>query len=344
MSCFTTSSATENFLTSIGVKFSYAEEMKYDELEPQWASYNHGRPEAQRRVEDAIVSYASMMDQGSLAPAIIVRRRGNGYQILDGFQRVSGNQLLGHTTFAAYIVDCQDKMANKIRLVANTRINGAAPVDSDWTLERAVQLFMIEDTDSAEDISRLVGKRRSDVEKMYRYLTAKAGITAACHAEGKEPPSHFGKAVYEAIATASDPSDFEPGPRSVVVDFLSTVDACEFPNGEAVRLANTFFGIKRIGSKNRTTQFRSQLRTIRGDAHVRLKLDGKATKHDDISKIVMAYKGLQTRVKAYKKKKTASLHDVDTVKALDEMDAEIGRMLRELCTTEVRSKLDPFNR
>lgn len=340
---FTRSTSTENFLNGLGIQYELVEGLKYGQLEAHWNTYNHGRPESQRRIEDAVTSYAAMFEQGSQAPAVILRERDGGLQVLDGMQRLMANALVDNTIFAGYIVKCQDKTAQKIRLAANLRINGVAPVDPDWTLEQLVKHFMIEDSDSAEDIAQLIGRRRSDVEKMYAYLTSRATVDAACIAEGKEPPTNLSKAVLEEIAKISKPSDFKPGPRKPVVDFLLGLDSCKFPNKQAVDYAKTFFGIKRIGSKNPTTQFNSKKRTFYNDPVVTRRREGGHTKVTPDENIDHAIKTLHTRVKEYKKQR-GEIGDEDLIRKWNELDGEIGRWLRELCTNSVRRNVDPFLR
>jgi hypothetical protein len=147
--------------------------------------------------------------------------------------------------------------------------------------------------------------------------------------------------VYDTIAKVSQVSDFQQGPREPVVSFLCTLADCKFKNGDNKRWVEHVFGIKRIGNKDRVTQFRSKVREFHQDPIVARKKSGKP--HiDSITNIHSAVQSLHTRVKAYRKVKHASLADPAIAQKWDDVLEETCRWLRELCTTEVRRDINPF--
>jgi hypothetical protein len=337
---FRTNSSAESFLMSLAVSYVYNESVKYDELEPEWGTYNYGRPDNMARVESAIEAYASQGSHGSPFPAVIVRTTAKGLEVLDGFQRLHANSLLGNTTFAAYIVTCQEKTAQKIRLVANVRINGAAPVDPEWTLKRLVELFLIGGDDSEEDIAQLIGRDLRCVKKEHERQKTIRRVADACRAEGKEPPK-FTETVYDTIADVAQPSDFAAQCRKPVVSFLCSLRDCSFKNGDNKRWIEHVFNIKRRGNKDRRTQFNSKVRDFHKDPLVSKKLAGKPLV-DSLTNINAAVESLHTRVKNYRKQKHAALADEAIVRQWDDRLEETARWLRELCTTPVRRDIDPF--
>lgn len=337
---FQKSSTAEVFLNSLAVSWKYDEAIKYDKLEEKWGEYNYGRPDNMTRVETAIASYAEQATQGSPFPAMIVRRTANGLEVLDGFQRLHANSLIGNTAFAAYIVECHDKTAQKIRLVANIRINGAAPVDADWTLSRLVTEFMIGGDDSAEDIAHLIGRPVRDVKKEYDRQVMVNRVSKACAAEAKEAPK-FTPGVYDCLAQVSEQSDFAPGPRKTIVSFLCNLAEYKLKNGDNKRWIEHVFGVKRIGNKDRTTQFNSKVREFYQDPIIAKKKSGKPL-IDSITNINSAITSLHTRVKAYRSLKHSGLTDYDIVKHWDDLLGDTCRFLRELCSTQIRRDVDPF--
>jgi hypothetical protein len=70
---FTKDSRTENFLTQMGVEFRYSNDVRFSDLESKWRLHNIARPVAIR--EDAVAEYATLMENGSAAPAVITLRR-----------------------------------------------------------------------------------------------------------------------------------------------------------------------------------------------------------------------------------------------------------------------------
>ncbi|MEO2012935.1 MAG: hypothetical protein ABGZ53_01050, partial [Fuerstiella sp.] len=127
---FTVDHKTEHYLRSVmGVNVEYREDVKYDELTSGWFVKNLGRPQGQAVVTPAVETYQHMMEEGSAAPAPILRDAASGFGVLDGIQRLTANERTGATKFAAYIIKCGDNTARKIRYAANLRLNTAAPVD-----------------------------------------------------------------------------------------------------------------------------------------------------------------------------------------------------------------------
>lgn len=337
---FQKSSVTEVFLNGLAVSYVYDEAIKYDKLEDKWGEYNYGRPDNMTRVETAITAYAEQAVQGSPFPAAIVRKTSNGLEVLDGFQRLHANSLIGSTAFAAYVVECHDKTAQKIRRVANIRINGSAPVDVEWVLSTLVADFMIAGDDSAEDIAHLIGRPVKDVKKEYNRQTMVNRVAKACMAEEKEPP-RFTSTVYDCLHEVSQPSDFGAGPRKPVVSFLCNLSEYKLKNGDNKRWIEHVFGIKRVGNKDRAVQFNSKIREFYQDPIIAKKKNGKPLT-DSITNINAAITSLHTRVKAYRKLKHAGLADRDVVEHWEDMLAETCRFLRELCSNQIRRDLDPF--
>ena len=333
---------TEHYLRSIiGLDPLYREQVKYQELVEGWNIKNLGRPDGQSRMESAISTYENMMVEGSAAPAVILRTTPQGLEVLDGAQRLTANENTGSTHFAAYVIRCSDETARKIRRAANLRLNTAAPVDAAWVLKELIDEFMVHGSDSARDISEITGRKVGDIEKIYKRRLAVSWVSAACNAVDGSAGPELKEQVYDAIAEVARPDDFVGDHTRVVVKFINQLHSCKFRNGDAMHHAGKFFGIKRVGSKNRATQFRTKHRQFVDDPIVRPRLAGSRTQ-TGIEAIDTKIKALLTVCRNYKKDRVGELDNVDLVGRWDETVNEARRILRECCATNVRHKLDPF--
>ena len=108
---FMKDSRTENFLTQMGVSFSYSNNISFGDLERDWQEKNMARPTPIR--EDAVIEYASLMESGSAAPAPILFQGKGVLEVLDGVQRLSAASLefpaparVGSTDTTIYAAVC----------------------------------------------------------------------------------------------------------------------------------------------------------------------------------------------------------------------------------------------
>lgn len=328
---------TEGWLDSLGVQYEYKESIGIDELAPGWDVINAGRPDAEPKIQDAIATYAELMESGSAAPATIVWHGRDGYDVLDGVQRTHAAILADFHNFAAFVVKCSDSTRQKIRIAANIATTTAAPVDPEWCIAKLVEEWMINGSDSAKDIAGLCRRSVAEVESVYRRLTTRAHIASVCG--GKDKVS-LKAGVIDAIAEATTPADFDDAPKAIS-SFVRILDKCNFRNGEAVRFVREFFGVKRGGNASLETRLRSKIREIERDPFVARRLSGQR-KLTDAEKIHDGFKSLHTRVKAHKASKAEPFDDRDLIKDWHNTYFEIGRLLREQCSTEIRRGLEPF--
>ena len=339
---FTVDHKTEHYLRSVmGVNVEYREDVKYDELASGWFVKNLGRPQGQSIVTPAVETYQHMMEDGSAAPAPILRDAPSGFGVLDGIQRLTANERTGATKFAAYIIKCGDNTARKIRYAANLRLNTAAPVDEQTILKQLIDDFMINGSDSARDISEVTGRQVAIINKVYKRRLAASWISSACQNEQGSDGPDLKDGILDVVASAAKAEDFSGDHAKTVVKFVNTLHACGFKNGDAVGHTEAFFTVKRIGSKNRTTQFRTKFRQFTDDPIVQGKLSGK-TKLTAVETIDGAIKTLLTRVKNYKKGRAGDLDNRDLLKSWDTKLDEVNRVLRECCSTELRHQMNPF--
>lgn len=223
---FTKDSRTETFLTQMGVEFAYVSGITFAKLAPTWNTKNLARPVAVR--ENAVAEYAALMEMGSPAPATILHATPNGYDVLDGVQRLSAAQLAGYSLFPAYVVQCESSaVVSAIRVIANARLQGHAE-PPEWTRRRAVELLVIQGGMTAAEVARMGGWRATDIAELAKSMewgfviraiggpdlpdsisSLVAGVTSQeALRKNAKPAAEFLSLVKEAKLSAADAAPF----------------------------------------------------------------------------------------------------------------------------------------
>ncbi len=333
---------TESFLASRGVTREYREDVSYSELEPNWDTINHGRPESQAKMEDAVLSYAEMMARGSAAPAVILRVTETGLEVLDGCQRLMANAETGGRHCAAYVIQCSDGSAARIRKASNSRLNTQAKVDQKWLLQEAVISFCIKENDSPEEVADLMGMTNSAVRRQVEIEKARIKTKViGGQVLGKLFVLNDGQ--LEWYSKNIKPDDEE----GRAVKFLyRAMDECKEAGLKNSSWSNKMSEAlpKRLGNKNRGTQWSSTYNAaIKGDAHLQAALIGDLKKRGELNSLLDGMKGIVTKAAKYKKtSKNCRLSDDALVQQLDDNFQELSRILRQCVNSELLSKFDPF--
>ncbi len=107
----------------------------------------------------------SVKEKGILQP-IIVRPKGNGYELIAGERRLRAARELGFTQLPAIIRDVQDYEALEIALVENLQRDDLNPMEEARAYQRLADEFSL----TQEDISIKVGRDRASVSNTIRLL------------------------------------------------------------------------------------------------------------------------------------------------------------------------------
>lgn len=333
---------TESFLASRGVTREYREDVSYSELEPNWDTINHGRPQAQAKVAEAISSYAEMMSRGSAAPAVILRVTDVGLEVLDGCQRLMANAETGGRHCAAYVIQCSDGTAKRIRKASNSRLNTQAKVDQKWLLREAVVAFCVQENDSPEEVADLMGMTVAAVDKQLKIEEARIR-TKVLGGELLKKPFELNEGQLEWYAKNIEPEDEE----GRAAKFLyRSMDECKEGGLKNSSWTNKMDEVlpRKAGNKNRGTQWSSTYNAvIKADAHLQAKVNGEANKKGDLNSLIEGMKGVLTRAKKYKKSSAkCRLEEEAYVKQLDEIFQDLSQTLRQCTGPKMLTKLDPF--
>jgi ParB family chromosome partitioning protein len=112
---------------------------------------------------DALAS--SIREQGILQP-LVLRRRGDGYELIIGERRWRAAQRAGLDEVPAVILDATDRSVLEMALVENVQRADLNPME----LARAFQVLADDEDLTQEDIGRRVGLDRSSVANHLRLL------------------------------------------------------------------------------------------------------------------------------------------------------------------------------
>jgi ParB family chromosome partitioning protein len=126
---------------------------------------NPHQPRKIFRDEDLNSIAASIREQGVLQP-LVVRRRGDGYELVIGERRWRASQLAGLDEVPAVIVDATDRAVLEMALVENVQRADLNPME----LARAFDVLIQQESMTQEQVGRRVGLDRSSVANHLRLL------------------------------------------------------------------------------------------------------------------------------------------------------------------------------
>jgi|TARA_R110000868_G_C10901780_1_gene764346 hypothetical protein len=134
---FAKSEHVERWLTSVRANFKYRDTIQISKLIPGWADKNPCR--AGKAIIDESMSYAERMAGGEQAPPAIVVKDAEGYELLDGRQRVFAATTNGESVFAAYeLLNPSPQLRALVGLGANAALNGVRPAQA-YLIDQAIR-------------------------------------------------------------------------------------------------------------------------------------------------------------------------------------------------------------
>ncbi|MEW5766588.1 MAG: ParB/RepB/Spo0J family partition protein [bacterium] len=116
---------------------------------------------------------ASMREKGVIQP-VVVRPKGEGYELIAGERRLRAAQEIGLEKLPAVIKDVSDGEALEIALIENIQREELNPIDE----AKAYQQLINEFTLTQEELAQKVGKNRSTITNSLRLLNLPVVIQA----------------------------------------------------------------------------------------------------------------------------------------------------------------------
>ncbi|MGH9886129.1 MAG: ParB/RepB/Spo0J family partition protein [bacterium] len=114
---------------------------------------------------------ASIREQGILQP-LVVRRRGDGYELIIGERRWRASQIAGLDEVPAVILDASDRQVVEMALVENVQRADLNPME----LAEAFRVLVNDEAMTQDEVGRRVGLDRSSVANHLRLLELPAPI------------------------------------------------------------------------------------------------------------------------------------------------------------------------
>lgn len=116
---------------------------------------------------------ASIAERGVLVP-ILVRKRGDGYELIAGERRWRACAALRRQTIPAIVRDSDDHDALEVALVENLQRENLNPLEEAAGYQQLIDEFTL----TQEDVARRVGKSRPAVTNALRLLTLSDDVQA----------------------------------------------------------------------------------------------------------------------------------------------------------------------
>jgi ParB family chromosome partitioning protein len=132
---------------------------------------NPNQPRKIFRDEDLASLAASIREQGILQP-LVVRARGDGYELIIGERRWRASQLAGLDEAPAVVLDATDRAVVEMALVENVQRADLNPME----LAQAFKVLIDDEGMTQEEVGQRVGLERSTVANHLRLLELPGGI------------------------------------------------------------------------------------------------------------------------------------------------------------------------
>lgn len=144
-------------------------------------------PNQPRKLFDdaALDELADSIRQNGLIQPIVVRRHGDGYEIVAGERRYQASRRAGLTTVPAIVRDVSDEDMLKIALIENLQREDLNPIETAMGYHRLIE----ENGLRQQDLADLLSRSRSSIANSLRLLEMPEGIQELLRA-GKLTPGH----------------------------------------------------------------------------------------------------------------------------------------------------------
>ncbi len=101
--------------------------------------------DAKDKGADHIAELAQSIDQNGLMMPIIVRQKEEGYEIIDGHQRVLAMRKLGRGQIMAIIKDCTEREAQLMHVIGNLQRKNLKPIEQAITYQKLLNAGIFKD-------------------------------------------------------------------------------------------------------------------------------------------------------------------------------------------------------
>ena len=116
--------------------------------------------------EEPLKELAASIEASGLLQPVLVRSKGNGYELIAGERRWRAVQRLGWARIPAVVREVDDRTLLTLALIENLQRDNLSPIDEALGYQRLQQEFGV----AQAEVARLVGRDRSTVANLLRLL------------------------------------------------------------------------------------------------------------------------------------------------------------------------------
>jgi ParB family chromosome partitioning protein len=178
-------------------------------------------------------SLAESIRNHGVAQPVLVRRRGNHYELIAGERRLRASKLAGRDTIPAIIRNFSDQESIQIALIENLQRQDLNAIEVAQCYQRLIQEFEM----THQDVAKFVGKSRAAISNTLRLLSLPQTILDAVRT------NQLSEGHARALLTISDPlhqsylfSQIISNPVSVRELEALVMDRSPLPNTETTSL------------------------------------------------------------------------------------------------------------
>lgn len=304
---FAKSDHVERWLSAVGANFKYRDGIHISKLSPGWQTKNPCRPG--KAIIDDSLAYAERMTNGEQAPPAIIHKEADGYQLLDGRQRVFAASTNGESVFSAYeLIQPSPRLLDLVALGANAALNGVRP-QAAYLIEMAIR-FMRDYNATAQEAARIAGVTAATIDTYLKTAEVRDrledigietemanGTLAAMHPflNQHDVLKQLHGAVQNAGATSTMVSalvqDMKKNPGKHAIDVLDRW--CDLPEIRARRLRKEGH---RMSDKAALFQSARALRTILKERFDRIQPEMTSNDKRDLMELVKYIEGKSRRL------------------------------------------------
>lgn len=135
-------------------------EIKLTDIEP-----NDKQPRKEF-ADEALTDLAESIREHGVVQPIIVRRLGNGYQIIAGERRWRASRLAGNRTIPAIVKDCTNLEVMELALIENLQREDLNSIEEAQAYKSLIEEYKM----TQEEISKQIGKSRPAIANSLRLL------------------------------------------------------------------------------------------------------------------------------------------------------------------------------
>lgn len=318
-------SKTTKWLERMGVKHEYRSGLRLTELGDTWNGVNQGRPDSEPRNELLVVKYKdAQANSGAVFPAPIIAMNADGFEVLDGLQRLIAYYENGQTLFNAYVVKTDNAAIRAgIRIGANSVLNGTSP-SQDWTIAKAVDVLVEQFRWKLADVANWIGQPEKKIEveiasrDMGRWLEINGVDTKIKPANQKGFLAHLAKKVpfKDRIQLSQE-----------IPLVVWKLQEAKSNNDEATHFVDEIFDLGNTKGSSMGRLVRANLARVMERPEIKTRLSSKKTMHP----VDNCIRSLATAITVFRSTAQAGQHSDDTQSArINEMLAEIEKLSRKV--------------